>query len=687
MRHDNLPRVDLDKQPYLTIQSIREYRRGLSTLPRSDCERNIPPAPFAREIFAHTVFLTVGEHMQIETGHATLGVIQCRANCDYEESYYLYNMNTPDVRCVTDNTKVLSIVRGATTHSPWYVQDALNFINRADVACGHRGSRRYAPIMHLSNTLYTPERFKDEQLRADFSTVKLMLGYTDTSKGPLVHHDAINAINAGNMSYVYIMVLHDCNKLCVQSAFGDYNFFASWFFRWDTTSCVSALMHPEWLAQKPTHEVKDIMVSSFPDIVSNDMDPAKLPDIVSNSIELMSTLRIVHSHLIPSSMVYKFTDIQQQWRRRLPYECSQRQFSYNKQEFIGHAISIARMHDVGLIAKVKHYRYLMDYDIEYGVYRVTDMRTAERNVFDFGVAPYSVTSTLRFIRNTTKHDNAAALLSMLEYKDVLYNRLDSILATKTLVNMWSPNNTGIRDIDSKHVPVYQNDTRLYADRNTSLHAYLNNVYVNIVHNCSSVCIQTIATEDEPEFMPTLVVQHLHGLLCMHDIYEIDKHNALVTTQTYNQDTGIMSYTSLTSMPSQIHLNNTCCVNTQTTQAINTSRAAGSHVAAYTSAHTNVTAYFIIGACAAFGASVSTLLWAYSRNAANRMRDRIQNARAALYNYHEDNMANENIENIETGEDITLDNAEESVMFVVAHSMQDLSNPDNELQHTYNSFNT
>ena len=494
MREDNLPSVE-NIYRAMAVHKLSEYHRGEHTLPRAECK----PKDNDHTVYrAHANFLHVGDPMTVEIVHSSVESERCYRYCTFRERYslndFLYS------QCHTQNDQVLAIIRGTITRTPLYVQDAINFVNRTDVTCDQEGvyDHSYTPVMPLSYEHYTPSRYRDELMRADFyeSTMDISIHNVDEYESTSM----TNLILADKFPYTYIVMVHNCDKVCVLSAIGDHSFmFNRQSLKDDILSCVSVLVYPERLVPN----VHTLVLSTLPALGSQN----------------------VHTS------VYDLQDAQYAWRKKAkPYECSRRPFLASQCDYSGHAFSVARRNNRGLIAQIKYYRYYIACN-EYGYYAM-DMKTSHRDVFDDGAVPYSVSSTLYFARNTTSRDGTSLMISILDKQDVLYNVRDGLWSTQHLMDMLSySDKDGVVDRSSTAVVI--NNT-LVDDVNTMIQANIGSTYVNIIHNCSRICIQT-RLSDTVEFVPAMDVQR-HGLLCLHEIFEADKLAAATQTAAAQKTT-------------------------------------------------------------------------------------------------------------------------------------------------------
>ena len=82
-------------------------------------------------------------------------------------------------------------------------------------------------------------------------------------------------------------------------------------------------------------------------------------------------------------------------------------------------------------------------------------------------------------------------------------------------------------IDREHVSVLLSPTRMTHNIAEHLNAYVNNTYVNIVHDCNTACSQAVLS-DKRNFMSLNAVAN-YGMLCAHRILELNNVSQHTTT--------------------------------------------------------------------------------------------------------------------------------------------------------------
>ena len=559
MREDNLPPLD-GQRTFITVHSISEYDNHDGILPYADCKEDRESNP--QKQFAHAALLKIGDPMLFDWTYSSIVYEPCD-DCSTVNTFY----SAKDItyfQCYTSNTDILSIVRGATTHNPSYVQDALNFLNRTDVICEREGlgSRKYTPVMPLSYKPYTQQSYRSELLRADFTQVEVEL--KDQSK------HILDAIYADEVPYVYIVMLHDCNKVCIKSAIGDYDFIAGYKIMRDILFCSSAIVHGNAQPQENIPALKLIVL------------PTDLPSV--------------------KTYVYSMDDIQHDLNTTKPSVCSQRTFSEYNCEYVGNAFSILHHRNEGLIAQVKHYNYSIKCDDD-DDFVAFDTQTAQRNVFDDDL-PYSVVAALHFVHDT---DNLRMMIDALSEQDALYNYSGAWPAQQLLQE---------HDIAAQ---------------------MRNNTYVNIVHNCKVICLQTVLSNSS-EFMQAYDVQ-THGLLCLNEIWNWEERNYQTTTAlaAQNTTTGTIKTTLDTANTTLAGTRKpvcdiSCCESIQ----------AKYNASAAQPKNSTVVTSMVLGSCLIFGSAAAIFAYCKASNFVRNICNRF-NFRESLRNHHNDEGGTEHID--------------------------------------------
>ena len=636
MRYDNLPLLRGQESFFTTSPAYTYQRRAL---PRLECN------PVDGTSFAHAITLNVTDidngSVEIHYIHSAVRRYMCTAlPCDYRDTYIEDKM--PSVSCTTSNTDILSIVRGATTHNPSYVQDALNFLNRTDVVCDkgtHVSSQSYSPVTQLSYKPYTPQQYRSEVMRADFNMVRFDIDNNDYNHTQYQHTvNVLNIMRENKMQYVHILVVSDCNNVCVTSGMSDERILFDYdvhtkygtYMRYGMFMCTSALKYKERL-RIPAKYIPRFYISKLYRIPTQ---------------ELYTT-------------VHKLEDTKYSWQQKLPSICAHRKFSNHKYEHVGYSFSILRHSEYGMLARAQHYKYEIGRN-NYNYYYAADMQLKERNVFETSDTPYGLISALFFARHPTSFKRMAAMSSVLDRRDMLHTSLDGSLPMQQFLAVLSKQKNKYNTVDKRAV-VLINNTRLPEDSDINVQLYADHTYVNIVHNCEHVCFQT-QISDAHEFMQANMVQE-HGLLCLREILESDK-------LTYDTKRTFMKHNVKQPKKHHITLNTTYNEEHNTTEftlTCDTACCVESVVSAYTNklcdikcctslfkpqksyitpnSHTLSIAPFIIGMCIAAGISVSVLIIRKGHKIAQRAYEHF-GLHMSLHNYHKDSVLNDTSEHEE-----------------------------------------
>ena len=662
MRYDNLPFFDW-QQSFFSVRSVREYQRGV--LPRLDCDS---------DSHTYTVRAVLLNATKIDDGTVSIDRVESSADkrsCDNVDCVYkvIYVVNSmPSVTCVTSNTDVLVLLRGVTTHEPMYVQDALNIIDRKEVHCDNGLSTRhnYRPT-RLGREPYTRERFRSELMRSDFDKVRIDMRHKLT--GSNITQRILDVMRADKMKYAHVLTVNDCTNVCVTSGLSDYRVF------FDYNAHNEYGQHMEQSIFNCLTSLKYLKSPFLPITYMSDLWMSSLPALDSQEFY---------------TIVRTLKDTRYSWQPQVPYDCTQRTFEAAKCEYVGYAFSIVRRAEAGMLARVKHYKYSVRCESEHS-YSVKDMKMTQRDVFDTDITPFSILSSLYFARNPADFGRLAAMSSVLDKRDMLYMRVDGVDHKQQLKAVLSKQQNEYNTIDRHNAAVLINDIHVSEEQDINLQEYVSNTYVNIIHNCERICLQTRLSDVE-EFMPYEIVQS-HGLLCLHEIQNANNtaENAIAirrtTTSTVAPSTSTVAHNISTIAQnisvvmqniSTVTQNTTwpvstdvcdamCCARLEQQNTIdNYTASLGQYNATHNvtnimtcnpaccasmwtnalaariqNSHTrnddtnNIMAPLILVASVITGLSVSALIIGKSRVVFNSLRSSISRIRAALHNYHND----------------------------------------------------
>ena len=188
------------------------------------------------------------------------------------------------------------------------------------------------------------------------------------------------------------------------------------------------------------------------------------------------------------------------------YRCDDKPLDEEECEHVGQAISILRFERDGIRAKAQHYAYSVKCD-KAGRYSVRDITTRQRNI-SFTEDAYNIGVALKVAYNPYEFTMLALDYLLLE-PDMLYRQTDLIRGPSYgLTNMLSANNTGINKINPRRVTLAIRDTKIDMSH---LNRYVNNTYLNVVHDCERICVHSVLSNDAG-FM-SITEAKMYGLLC------------------------------------------------------------------------------------------------------------------------------------------------------------------------------
>ena len=176
-------------------------------------------------------------------------------------------------------------------------------------------------------------------------------------------------------------------------------------------------------------------------------------------------------------------------------------------QYIGHAVAILRMDDINITAKVQRYSYVVNSN-DNGAYYVDDMVTHYSDTESSQHATW-VASALRLAMAATEGTNVAFIRDVLQMDTQYSARDNSVAKNATLAQLFSKDANSFNAIDKAHTIVSLHGVNV--TNTTVLNQYVNNTYINIVHDCNSICTQSVLS-NAPNFMSIRDVKQ-HGLWC------------------------------------------------------------------------------------------------------------------------------------------------------------------------------
>ena len=224
------------------------------------------------------------------------------------------------------------------------------------------------------------------------------------------------------------------------------------------------------------------------------------------------------------------------------HKCHERIHSSSECEYRGIALSALRQRHSGTKLRVQQHSYSIKcykdrsgkihYFVPYAHTKRLDVRSLEESD--------SISMALSIAYDPlAHHDFVSELLSKpsllrVAYRPQLSLRLDQLLSKQS-----NPYNA----IDKERTTISLDGVKVTPD--TKLHAYVNNTYVNIVHDCNeTVCIQPILS-NRRNFMPLNETEN-YGLLCIESIH---RHNALLENTTQFTNSSIVNRAEMSAFAS------------------------------------------------------------------------------------------------------------------------------------------
>ena len=197
--------------------------------------------------------------------------------------------------------------------------------------------------------------------------------------------------------------------------------------------------------------------------------------------------------------------------------------------YLGSALSVLRDDDdCKTIARVQRYTYTVQcFDRKDRLYcYASHITIKQRNIESLDDHDAYITMALELAHTQTiswsivNHLMHAKNLLVTSYKPQQHISLSEQL---------SKQRNSVNAIYKEKVKVLLSSTNV--DDVSSLNAYLNNTYVNIVHDCDRVCVQSVLS-DNAQFMQLREVEK-YGLLCVNRIQTSDRLSRLQHNNTYN----------------------------------------------------------------------------------------------------------------------------------------------------------
>ena len=197
-------------------------------------------------------------------------------------------------------------------------------------------------------------------------------------------------------------------------------------------------------------------------------------------------------------------------------QCRSYEHSLSEYTFFGQALSVLHYQRDGIRLKAQQHNYVLKcykdaQNKEH--YYVTYVHTKQRTVRDSEESDaISMALSLAYSPIASVQD---------EFLGTILSRQSMLHVTHMprlsfgLAEMLSTQYNFFNIIDPEHTHVSVN-TKITPY--TNLHAYINNTYLNILHNCDRVCVQSVLS-DNTTFMPFNATEN-YSLLCIHRLKEL-----------------------------------------------------------------------------------------------------------------------------------------------------------------------
>ena len=189
------------------------------------------------------------------------------------------------------------------------------------------------------------------------------------------------------------------------------------------------------------------------------------------------------------------------------YRCASHPLNKEECEHEGHSLSLIKHAQENITIKLQQYQYKVKCD-EHGRYYVTNMTTSTRDIRYDEYSSLTELATEAFLFVCDPRINTYLAFRMLSRGDLFNSSYPRGYATFLEELLSEPN--GFNIIDTRHVKTsFHVAEHMFAHLST----HVNSSYVNIVHDCERMCVQSVLN-DTYGFMPTQDVQY-YGLLCTH----------------------------------------------------------------------------------------------------------------------------------------------------------------------------
>ena len=202
---------------------------------------------------------------------------------------------------------------------------------------------------------------------------------------------------------------------------------------------------------------------------------------------------------------------------------------YRENIMFGRSLSILQHEHDNIAATLRVGSYKINYTCN--EYHIDNLKTRDYN-FTYSNNDYDVTafilSTLRYTHHPfTKMGGLGALIELLNPATLFEKVKTDLLERAHAISLLNEKDYYLH---VQHTKVILNDTAITHKTNTEkLAQYVNNTYVNIVHDCSKICAHTVLS-NKHDFMTTSMAEH-YSLLCTHRLLEFSapQSRALTTT--------------------------------------------------------------------------------------------------------------------------------------------------------------
>ena len=186
--------------------------------------------------------------------------------------------------------------------------------------------------------------------------------------------------------------------------------------------------------------------------------------------------------------------------------------------YIGQAVEVVRHERKGILAQMQQYNYKIQHTT--GKYSVSDVHTAHADLKYGESAP--ALHAIAFTHDTEAQQRVESLGAMLQQQNTLLKSTETTNRTVELLNSNEELSTNIR------TQIVVNNTDATDTQIRRIAARVNNTYINVVHDCDRLCVQS-ALSDNDVFLSGGTVTR-QGLLCARRLAELHSTSTATTAK-------------------------------------------------------------------------------------------------------------------------------------------------------------